>query len=359
MNTERQSHTSELGSAPVATQSPPASHGGGPLVSVITPTYNYGHLIGETFECLRSQTYTHWECVVVDDGSTDNTAEVVAAYVARDPRIKYLRQQNQFQAAARNLGLRHSAGEYVQFLDADDKIEPCKLERQVAYLEQHPEVDIIYGGVRYFTDAGIDESLHSVDEDNQPWMRELSGQGRELVSALVRRNLMVVNAPLVRRRVIDAVEPFAEPLSPVEDWDYWVRCAIKGMRFQYENLEGTLALVRAHPVSSSRNRVRAYKSVLLMRKALSRVITDDEARDLNSEQMAMDEGYLGVEEVCAGSLLRGMWRFLRAAALERKRRWRLKWLFCAAAAPFVPRHRMRAFVAASLTGALMRRGRSL
>ncbi|MBA3768603.1 MAG: hypothetical protein H0W99_16820, partial [Acidobacteria bacterium] len=147
-------------------------------------------------------------------------------------------------------------------------------------------------------------------------------------------------------------------LPPVEDWDYWVRCAIKGMRFQYENLEGTLALVRAHPVSSSRNRVRAYKSVLRMRKSLSRLITDEEALDLNSEQMATAEGYLGVEEVFAGSLLRGMWRFLRAAALERKRRWRLKWLFCAAAAPFVPKHRMRALVAASLTGALTRRGRS-
>ncbi len=329
-----------------------------PLVSVIVPTYNYGHLIEQTLKSLQAQTYPYWECVVVDDGSTDDTAEVVAAYAASDPRIKYLRQQNQFQAAARNLGLRHSAGQYVQFLDADDKIEPRKLERQVAYLEEHPEVDIIYGGVRYFTDTGLDESLHSVDEDNQPWMRELSGQGRELVSTLVRRNLMVINAALVRRRVINAVEPFAEPLPPVEDWDYWVRCAIKGMRFQYQNLEGTLALVRAHPVSSSRNRVRAYKSVLLMRKALSRLITDKEVRDLNSEQMATDEGYLGVEEVCAGSLLRGMWRFLRAAALERKRRWRLKWLFCAAAAPFVPKHRMRALVAASLTGALTRRGRS-
>ena len=189
-----------------------------PLVSVIVPTYNYGHFIGQTLKSLQAQTYPHWECVVVDDGSTDDTAEVVAAHAASDPRIKYLRQQNQFQAAARNLGLRHSAGQYVQFLDADDKIEPRKLERQVAYLEEHPEVDIIYGGVRYFTETGIDESLHSVDEDNQPWMRKLSGQGRELVSTLVRRNLMVINAPLVRRRVINAVEPFAESLPPVEDW---------------------------------------------------------------------------------------------------------------------------------------------
>src|SRR5215211_4578336 len=104
---------------------------GRPLVSVITPTYNYGALIGETLDSLRRQTLTDWECVVVDDGSTDDTAEVVARFAEGEPRVSYVRQANARQAAAKNNGLARARGAYVQFLDADDLLEPLKLERQV------------------------------------------------------------------------------------------------------------------------------------------------------------------------------------------------------------------------------------
>src|SRR5919112_808436 len=122
-----------------------------PLVSVVVPSYNYGHLIRETLESLAAQTYEHWECVVVDDGSKDDTRAVVEAYAAGDPRVRYVWQENARQGAARNNGLRHSSGDYFQFLDADDLLEPHKFERQVEYLESHPEVDVVYSGVRYFS----------------------------------------------------------------------------------------------------------------------------------------------------------------------------------------------------------------
>src|SRR5688500_7922397 len=115
-----------------------------PLVSVVVPTYNYARFIGETFDSLRAQTYADWECVVVDDGSTDDTVEVVARWRERDPRIRYLRQPNQRQAAAKNTGLKEARGRYIQFLDADDLVEPRKLERQVEFLEATPSADIVY-----------------------------------------------------------------------------------------------------------------------------------------------------------------------------------------------------------------------
>ena len=105
---------------------PDGSRDNKPLVSVIVPTYNYGHFIEETLECLCSQTYPNWECVVIDDGSTDDTAERVARFIERDSRFKFLRQTNARQAAAKNNGLRNSVGQYIQFLDADDLIEPQK-----------------------------------------------------------------------------------------------------------------------------------------------------------------------------------------------------------------------------------------
>ncbi|MCA1816150.1 MAG: glycosyltransferase family 2 protein, partial [Acidobacteria bacterium] len=128
--------------------STPPNNSPRPLVGVVIPAYNFAHLVAETLDSLRAQTYENWECVVVDDGSTDATAETVARYMEREPRVRYVRQENQRQAAARNTGLRHSAGDYFQFLDADDLIEPGKFARQIEFLERHADVDIVYSGVR-------------------------------------------------------------------------------------------------------------------------------------------------------------------------------------------------------------------
>lgn len=321
----------------------------GPLVSVVMPTYNYGHFIGETLDSLRAQTYGEWECVVVDDGSTDNTAEIVGAYAASDPRVKYIRQQNQLQSAAKNLGLKMCAGQYVQFLDADDLIEARKLELQVAYLEEHRDVDIVYGGVRYFRTGNVGERLYSMAEDNQPWMRQVSGVGQEVLHMLVQENIMVINSPLVRRGIVEKVGPFDVRLPPAEDWDYWLRCALAGARFRFVEMEGTLALVRSHPVSSSQNRIRMYRSVLLMRKKLETLIEDEELLSLNRESGAANEGYLAVEEVALGSSLRGAWHFAKAVRMDRRWRGRLKWLICALASPLASRQSLESIITSSIT----------
>jgi hypothetical protein len=108
---------------------------------------------------VQAQTYQHWECIVVDDGSTDNTDGVVRTFTESDSRIKYIRQENRGLAAARNTGIGTSAGNYFQFLDADDLIETEKLARQVEFLEEHPEVDIVFADVRYFKTGDPDQQL--------------------------------------------------------------------------------------------------------------------------------------------------------------------------------------------------------
>jgi glycosyltransferase involved in cell wall biosynthesis len=323
------------------------------------PTYNYAHFILEAIESLRAQTYQNWECLVVDDGSTDSTAEVVARAAIEDGRVKLLQQENKRQAAAKNLGLQHSAGQYVQFLDADDRIESRKLECQVEYLESNPDVDIVYGGVRYFTTAEVDEKPHSFDDENPPGMPGSSGQGTEMVKALLRKNNLVINAALTRRLVVEEVGPFDEQLSPAEDWDYWLRCATAGKRFQYHDVDGVRALVRAHAASSSRNRVGMYRSMLLMRVKFGATTHDAELLALNREMMASDQGHLGVEEAVVGNLFGGLRGFLRAATLEQRPRWRAKWLICALAAPFLPKNRLRALLQTSLTSAVCLRRNSI
>lgn len=323
-----------------------------PLVSVITPTFNYGALIGETLDSLRRQTLADWECVVVDDGSTDDTAEVVARFARDDARFRYVRQANRRQAAAKNAGLAATAGRYVQFLDADDLIEPRKFERQVEYLERHPEVDILYGGVRYFRTDRPGERLRSMCGEDRPWMPETSGRGRDVLSALVENNIMVINAPLVRRGVIESVGPFDERLPPAEDWDYWVRCAAAGAHFRHEDLAGTLALVRAHPLSSSQDRRRMYRSVLLLRKKVGALTSDPVILARNAELAIEEQESLAAEEILHGSLAGRLGQMLKAAAVNRNARHKAKWFVCALAAPFVSRQRLRTLITSPLAGSL-------
>lgn len=314
---------------------------------MIVPTYNYGSFIGETLECLRAQTYANWECIVVDDGSTDDTAERVARFMERDARFKFLRQENARQAAAKNNGLRNSAGQYIQFLDADDLIEPQKFEKQVEFLEAHPEVDIVYGSMRYFKTDAPDERLFWVWGENKPWMPETSGSGKEVLIALVRQNIMVINSPMIRRRVVDAVGLFDDRLPPAEDWDYWLRCAAAGMRFQFEDLPGTLALVRWHTSSSSYDRRKMYSSMMLIREKIEAFTGDAEVLSLNRERMRDDQQTLALETISHGPLGACLKEMIRAARLSGKGKHTMKWLACTAVAPFVPRQRLKLLVTSS------------
>src|SRR4051812_5654849 len=123
------------------------------IISVIVPCFNYGHYLPDTLRGLLAQQFKHWECIIVDDGSTDDTAGVAAAFAADDARIRYLRQANAGLSAARNAGLSAARGRYIQLLDADDSIAPQKLALQFDYLETHPEADLVFGNALYFTES--------------------------------------------------------------------------------------------------------------------------------------------------------------------------------------------------------------
>jgi glycosyltransferase involved in cell wall biosynthesis len=252
-----------------------------PLVSIIVPTYNYGHYIAETLDSIIKQTYKNWECIVVDDGSTDNTHEIVKTYCLADDRVRYIFQENQHQAIAKNTGIKNIRGEYLQFLDADDLIELEKLEHQVTFLEENPHIDITYSGARYFTTEEPFARWFYQHPNDPRWMPEISGQGQHLIKAIINNNIMTINSPLLRRSVVADVGLFDDTLQLVEDWDYWIRCALKGKFMQYESWENSMALVRSYPTSISRNRKKGYGSSVLMRKKIEALIEDPEVLELN------------------------------------------------------------------------------
>jgi glycosyltransferase involved in cell wall biosynthesis len=125
-----------------------------PLVSVVVPFLDPGLFLGQAVESVRSQTLRDWELLLVDDGSTDESVAAARGYADVDPRIRYLEHdghQNRGISASRNLGIRHAAGRYVALLDGDDLILPEKLAHQVAILDRHPEVGMVYGKSLYWS----------------------------------------------------------------------------------------------------------------------------------------------------------------------------------------------------------------
>ncbi len=123
----------------------------GPLVSVIVPVYNGERYLTKTIQSVLTQDYQPIEIIVVDDGSTDRTAEIVRA----QPNIHYIYQNNRGVSAARNTGIAAAQGEFLAFLDADDMWVPQKLSVQVSYLTQHPDVGFVYAYRRMIIEEGV------------------------------------------------------------------------------------------------------------------------------------------------------------------------------------------------------------
>lgn len=254
------------------------------LISVIIPCYNYGRFLAQTLDSLISQTYPHWECIIVDDGSTDNTSQVAEQFVRNDSRFRYVYQENSGVSAAKNTGLKNSTGDYIQFLDSDDLIESKKFEQQISFMQQQGEVDILYSNMLYFPSEDPSRRRYCMwlaEKDDRPWMPEVSGEGSKILRELVHGNIMVINSPLLRRTVIEKVGLFDESIRSWEDWDYWLQCAIGNRYFQYDNPPGSLALVRMHPESVSKNTWNMLFNSFLVRKKLSRLLKDPELSEIN------------------------------------------------------------------------------
>jgi len=316
-------------------------------VSIIIPAFNYGAFLPATLESILQQQYQDWECIVIDDGSTDNTAEVVASFSKRDGRILYIYQANSGVAQARNKGLTLTKGAYIQFLDADDLIEPRKLLCHAQYLDDHPDVDIVYGSVRYFRTEYpeeqrysflvIDAETRSLSQTDAPWMLEVSGSGKPILEALVKTNIMVVSAPLLRRGMVDRVGLFDWTVSPVEDWDYWFRCALHGAKFKYLDMEGTLSVIRLHTESASQNSPLMEAQIWKLRRKWRESASDQSL--VRAIQQTLDgyDGHCAVRLIDAGYLEVGV-QILKNA-FRASPRWKesLKWLYCILVVRFAPK----------------------
>ena len=303
-----------------------------PRVSVIVPAHNYARFLSEALDSVRAQTFDDWECIVVDDGSTDDTATVARAYEA-DARFRYVHQDNRGPSAARNTGLQHARGELIQFLDADDRLMPRKLELHVRHLDDHPEHDIVYGEVAFFRSerpSVLMASLHG--RLSHSIMGRVHGNA-EAREKLEHYNIMSTLAALFRHRVFTVAGRFDEAVGGSEDWDLWIRCAAAGCSFDYLPSE-PLAAVRAHPTSTSRDTTRMLRGV--MRAAASFSASELAARWPGGRLPLIYEVVLGIADAESGRRRMGMNRILKAAAAATEPLTAWRWRVYAMAALLLP-----------------------
>lgn len=241
------------------------------MVSVITPAWNAASFLGETIHSAIHQTYTDWEMIVVDDGSTDNTAGVVQALVATDNRIKYIHQPNGKQGKARNTAIAAATGKYLAFLDADDLWHPTKLELQVKAMEAGLG-DVVFCDGWWLKDPAQPEAypIHTP-------------KGRQDADAFYKKQLRGYSIPMlsamVKKEAVFAVGGFDEDLrvQNAEDYQLWLRLSDAG--YSFFGLQDKLFYYRFHPGQSTYDDGMAIIPALwAMKRANLNSISEQEKR---------------------------------------------------------------------------------
>lgn len=238
-----------------------------PLVSVITTCYNQAQFLPEAVRSVQEQTYEHWELIIIDDGSTDNTSEVGRMLEKKDVRVRFVHQKNQGLAASRNNGYLIAEGEYIQFLDADDFIISGKLEEQVKIMEEDLSIGVCYSNYLTFTgnpdNTAGRYSEHFLGEDPLTdflfkWERGLS---------------IPIHSALFRKSVFHQGRPFINDLKAKEDWVMWVELALNKTQFYF--IDKNYALYRMHFNQMSKDDYAMAKQFLKAFSIILRKLPED------------------------------------------------------------------------------------
>ncbi|MCA9917729.1 MAG: glycosyltransferase family 2 protein [Anaerolineales bacterium] len=208
-------------------------------VSVIMPAYNAANTIGEALASLQAQTFTRWEVIVVDDGSTDETAVIVSSFAHDDDRIHLLRQENKGGGAARNRGLAAARYSWILFFDADDWLLPQHLEKLTAAVVADSTADAVHCGWR------------RVSPNGEEGRADFSPDLPDLFPVFAQECAFLIHTCLVKREIVQRVGNFETTLKTCQDWDLWQRVSRAGARFIA--VPEVLALYRSRPGSVSLN----------------------------------------------------------------------------------------------------------
>ncbi len=274
------------------------------LVSAVIPAFNYGHYVAVAVQSVLDQTYSPIECIVVDDGSTDNTADVLATFGGR---VRTIRQKNRGLAATRNVGIKASRGEFVALLDADDRWWPDKIARQVDAFAENPTAAAVGCGAEAVGAAG--QRLFEV-------IVASTSPGSDGIRDVFLRKKWVggsASGAMIRRSVLDRIGLFDETLTAAEDWDMWLRIVAE---HPIVNLPDVLVTILKHQTGTFTN---AAKMEANQRKVFDRAVArwpdviDGATRRRGRALIAADAGR---EHALAGSHFEAVSSFARSLYLN-------------------------------------------
>lgn len=238
------------------------------MVSVIIPCYNYGRFLAEALESIINQTYADWECIIVNDGSDDQTEEVAYIYVNKDKRFKYICQNNQGHSAARNKALQYAQGKYIQFLDADDLLESEKLKLQVDLLDRQSHIDLVYSDILLFNNTEVEKNLNPLNIFTKT---HVSGKGEVILNNLIEDNIFLPGCVLMRKKIHETIGNLKTSYG-YEDWEYFSRAALMKFYFHHDGRIGTRLLARDHGDNATRKHQKMLDSKIKVRIEIMQVI---------------------------------------------------------------------------------------
>jgi glycosyltransferase involved in cell wall biosynthesis len=228
-----------------------------PKVSVIIPTYNRANLIAESIKSVLNQTFTDFEIIVVDDGSADNTKEVVESF--KEPRIRYIYQANKGVSCARNVGIFASKGEYIAFLDSDDIWLPQNLELKIKLLDTCPNIPLVCSDMAFFRNDTDTIISRLWQKRSNHYLRGLRDGSRQPLTEFLAHGLFTVPTTVMRRCVLDQIGYFDESLSNAEDFEILIRTLYK---FSPGIINLPLLKYRIHGNNLSRNYEKTYPGTI-------------------------------------------------------------------------------------------------
>lgn len=225
-----------------------------PKISVVIPTYNKAQSLKKAIESVLNQTYQNLEVIVIDDGSTDETKEVVKSF--KDPRIIYFWKKNKGPASARNMGIKRAKGKYIAFLDSDDLWLKEKLEKQIDFMERNPETGLLGTGCYEVTDKGKAIGKKIFPRKNKVLQKDL-----------IKYNPFIQSSIMTKREVFDKVGLYDEKFRESEDYELWLRLA---EYYKIGNLPVPLVMKRYYQesLSSAKDKEQLFFVLKAKKKAI-------------------------------------------------------------------------------------------
>jgi glycosyltransferase involved in cell wall biosynthesis len=233
-----------------------------PKISVIIPTFNRAHYLGEAIDSVLVQTVPVHEIIVIDDGSMDETPNLMAVY---GDRVRYLRQKNQGPSAARNYGMREAAGSWIAFLDSDDLWVPEKIQVQTEFIHKHPDLEFIFGNLSIFDKNRNEEKPEVLDKNVQKYLIAHADDLKDCLRQLLICNPIPTSSVLFRRDCQKRLGFLDETMRYCEDYEYWLRFAT-GSRMGF--IDHILVRRRMHESNAVKNYASIYEGALKVLKRL-------------------------------------------------------------------------------------------